>query len=362
MNQVVVTDGMINAAVSSLNSCDQANFFSLFVNAAEEAHNDLSIDVTNQINVLKQRIENITINNEVFNDIQLGDIESILVRLINTDGMQSVLNNACVSVGGKRFTIASAVEALASAVDIKSWEMPQTTACEVPTRFIATLDNDVIQTFVGSPVSLSDTFAKYRYTTENWNNTGLQAGFDVEFAINKKLFQAFGKEIPSKQYAVKKKDNLVFDMTDSLTLCSNMNTDVDLNNDGIIGRPDIVIDDPVVDPPVTNEPVDNEFVHVNIIDPVKMTNFIGYVNTVTGDKYARLEDLPVDAVTMTQPQYDAKYGHSFDALAVINANASSSETTSTSTTTTTTTTTSSSGDGTDFSDVLGDPDAGSTGN
>ena len=347
MNQVVVTDGMINAAVSSLNSCDQANFFSLFVNAAEEAHNDLSIDVTNQINVLKQRIENITINNEVFNDIQLGDIESILVRLINTDGMQSVLNNACVSVGGKRFTIASAVEALASAVDIKSWEMPQTTACEVPTRFIATLDNDVIQTFVGSPVSLSDTFAKYRYTTENWNNTGLQAGFDVEFAINKKLFQAFGKEIPSKQYAVKKKDNLVFDMTDSLTLCSNMNTDVDLNNDGIIGRPDIVIDDPV-DLPVTTQPAPELTVQRAVIafDPVTQAETIGYVNTKTGETY---ETLPDGAIVVDHNGVP------------VSTTETSSDTTSSSTTTTTTTT-SSSGDGTDFSDVLGDPDAGSTGN
>jgi hypothetical protein len=351
MNQVVVTDGMINAAVSSLNSCDQANFFNLFVNAAEEAHNDLSIDVNNQINVLRQKIENITINNDVFNDIQLGDIESILVRLINTEGMQSVLNNACVSVGGKRFTIASAVEALASAVDIKSWEMPQTTACEVPTRFVATLDNDVIQTFIGSPISLSDSSAKYRYVTENWNNTGLQAGFDVDFAIHKKMFPAFGKEIPSKQYAVKKKDNLVFDMTDGLTLCGNMNTDVDLNNDGIIGRPDIVIDDPV-DPPVTTQPAPQLTVQRSVIavNPLTGEETIGYIDGSTNTTY---ETFPEGAILVD---------HNGVPVPVSTTETSSDTTSSSSTTTTTTTTTTSSGDGTDFSDVLGDPNAGATGN
>lgn len=350
MTHVIDTSGVVSAMMRNLNDCDQMNFINMLFDAAENAHNELDVRVTNEINVLKQQITSITNNNSVLNDLQLGDIESILVRLINTEGMQNVLNNACVNVGNQRYTISSVVEALANAPAIGSWTLPDMSGdCLLPENFTITLSNGVSQIFNTVQTAQDGNLRTFRFTTDNFNNTGLQAGFDMVMSAKKIEFTRFKSPVHRWKRDVIKQENVMVDLGSTLTLCGNMNTDVDLNNDGIIGRPDIVIDDPV-DPPVTIQPAPQLKVQRSVIAiHPDGSETIGYVDTSTGTTY---ETFPEGAILVDHNGVPVP----------VSTTETSSDTTSSSTTTTTTTTTTSSGDGTDFSDVLGDPNAGATGN
>jgi hypothetical protein len=168
---------------------------------------------------------------KILDDLEKGQIEEMLLTLLNNANLQEILAGIAVSVGGTNYSVKSVVEALANVPKVKKEEIVEDETGETTGRKL-TLDDgsivtlDAVKTIADDGNSVAFVF------------TGDVKGFPVEMGmvLSKRVTQAGSISVTT--WLPKEITHITFDLTQLLVapVATPTNEEVaDTDGDGTVG-------------------------------------------------------------------------------------------------------------------------------
>ncbi|MEN9433895.1 MAG: hypothetical protein RLZZ422_1484 [Pseudomonadota bacterium] len=233
---VISTAIPVVAMLDHLNKGSALSVIQQVVTAAETANQNLDAKFTNEVHQLNQKVTDALQKAEILEDFELGQIEEAFAKFVETEGMQNIIGQMCITVNGQSVKLSSVVEAVLDAVEGGKWTFNRNAEGTELLNAVLTLTNGSVATF---DLELSNestaTEAIYTATVSDFNGTGASVEFYGKFTKYPTVLVAFGVNITSVDYDLKEATNLVFDLG-GLVACGGTSTTTDLNNDGVVGN------------------------------------------------------------------------------------------------------------------------------
>ncbi len=169
---------------------------------------------------------------------EMGQIEDLLTQLVETDGFQSLLETASVTVNGKQRSVASILQAIAEAPKTESWKKTVDTDGEM-NGVIATLTNGTAVTFNMTTEAIDANTNKHIFTVNDFAGTGIAKSFYMVMKAKALDFGGlFGGRLTNAKmgWMLEEVSNIVFDIVGSAPSSVGGVTVPDYNADGATGN------------------------------------------------------------------------------------------------------------------------------
>lgn len=250
MRNVIQTNGVSTAFLGNLNTQSKAALIGAAFDIAEQKQTQMDADLRNALGGLRTELENriaiaegqvadALVKASVLESFEMGQLEEAFQAFLQTPGMQALLSDACVSVGGGSYRLGSVIETIASADKEAAVAYTRNAAGNEITTVTYTLtDGSVIPMDVTKAVDGDTGDVTYTVSTDNWK--GLSATFQTVFKAQKTNQDIFGVSVPDTTYMPLSATNLVFDLSGSFVACAGefnaSDAQPELNDDGQTGN------------------------------------------------------------------------------------------------------------------------------
>lgn len=240
MKHVINTDAYMGV-IANLNTASQIALAKEVAARSKAKRESLEQTTLNKLKEVEDLAKEAERKADFFGDDEKKQLESVLKELVKTEGMQTILDTVCLDLGGgENHSLKSVIIALAKADQIKMVEPQINTDSGDLEGEKYTLADDTIVLMSAVKTSLENGDIRFDVTatgTEKWK--GIDAGYHFIIRPIKVTETIEGEQYEMvKRHDLVEKTNIVFDLTNQLVPCGGMNTDVDLNGDGVIGTPE----------------------------------------------------------------------------------------------------------------------------
>lgn len=180
----------------------------------------------------------------ILDDFEKGQIESALKELVQTEGMQAVLDAVRIDLGGGQVvSLPSVIVKLANADKVAKSE-PSHDENGTFTGEKLTLVDDTIVLMEATPTEQTNGDIRFDVVAGGDNKwKGIDASYHFVLRPIKSTETIEGEPYEvTKRIELVEKTNIVFDLSAGLEAAGSLNTDVDLNGDGQIGNTETPVD------------------------------------------------------------------------------------------------------------------------
>ena len=237
-NEVVnVIDASQTAALlqSRLDRNSLLGFIEAVGSEALLAHDTLSTALQNAVTTLTNEMAIVRKMAQVFDKPETEALEEAFTQFLSTSGVNDLLGSMSISLGGSSYSIASVINAIASADQVVSEEVVTEDPEGLPNRIRMTMQDGVTATLDAVRTDSPD-----GTTTMVFSGTwrAMPAGMSITFKRNEVTKVVFGKNKLVTWYNKALTSNIVFDLTSSLAPAAAITSAApDLDGDGVVGTP-----------------------------------------------------------------------------------------------------------------------------
>ncbi|MEB4590021.1 hypothetical protein VSS37_03425 [Candidatus Thiothrix sp. Deng01] len=237
---VIDTAAVSNALSNGLTLDSMAAVVTALATAANNADVANKTELQNMITALQPQIDAAMAAADKLENYELGQVEAILQELVSSDGFQTLLQTATVTVDGEAMTLESVLASLLEAPKVASWDFQRDThgnisgvLANLTDGSIANMSVDKVTVDSGLPTE----FDRYTFSQSDWAGKGFAAQFEIDLISRDIDFGGlFGLGAMGFGVDIKKQGNLLFDITGAAAGDAPEVTVPDANNDGVIGN------------------------------------------------------------------------------------------------------------------------------
>ncbi len=192
-------------------------------------------DVADDVAALTTLVQQAKDAAEILGSVELGQIEDILLRLVNAEAIQKAIGQVNITLGGTQYQLASVVAALAMAERETKGVVLYNAAGTDVVGYRMELSNGQVVLFDVTK-SESEDGAMLTATFSSTDYAGVAASFAAVYARRAQQLQALGSTLDVVTYDHVSRTHLVIDLTDRyLAGVSSPNPVTDENGDGQVG-------------------------------------------------------------------------------------------------------------------------------
>jgi len=168
---------------------------------------------------------------KVLDDLEKGQIEEMLLKLLNNSKLQSILSGIAVNVAGTNYSVKSVVEALANVPRVVREEIQENESGDTTGRKLILDDKTFVILTATKTVSDDENIISFAFA-------GNVKGFPVEMGMTLVKKSITAGTITVDSWLPKEVSHLTFDLTQLLKVPVTAGTNeeiADTNSDGTVG-------------------------------------------------------------------------------------------------------------------------------
>jgi hypothetical protein len=224
----------LGSIVNQLNTKSQIGLAQAFADRAKNKREQIENSLLTKINAAHALATEARKKAEILDDFEKGQLEDALVKLMQTQGMQKLLDGICIKLAdGNSYSVSTVLATIADFA-VPEKEERRTSASGETTGFKYTLTNGVeVLTDLTNSENDDGSLITYTESTENWGGVAASKEYVIKVITNQ--VDNDGVSESFNTYEEQSVTHWLFDLSSELAACGAASTDVDLNDDGQIG-------------------------------------------------------------------------------------------------------------------------------